>query len=81
MEKYIMQKIYNAYYEDIKDSEELARLKEEHQSKLLNMLNEEENIIFNKFIDTCDERNNLFSYESFKQGFRASIMLMIEVFN
>ncbi|MCL2696588.1 MAG: hypothetical protein FWE74_00745 [Oscillospiraceae bacterium] len=81
MEKHVLQKIYNAYCGDIKDGEELAKIGNKLKTELLSKLEGEENTLFNKFAEACEEREAYSSYESFKQGFRASIMLMIEAFN
>jgi hypothetical protein len=49
------------------------------EKKLNKKLNDEEIDLFYKYDDAKDEANELLSYESFKQGFRASVLLMIEV--
>jgi len=81
MEKQILRKIHNAYHEDFRSNEELANLTERHKTALLNRLNAEETEIFNKLIEIHEEDSLLSSIESFKRGFRASVMLMLEVFN
>jgi hypothetical protein len=79
MEKSIFNKFYNAHYEDSKSDEAITRLLNRHKTTLLDKLNEEEKDIFNKFIELCDEEQFHSSVESFKQGFRACITLMLEV--
>ena len=83
MNKHILEKIYNTYYSDIKENKEVTSLIERLQTKLKNKLNEEENelFLFKRFIEACNEEVGCLSYESFKQGFRASVMLMVEAFN
>ncbi|MDR2558143.1 MAG: hypothetical protein LBC86_01155 [Oscillospiraceae bacterium] len=81
MEKHVLNEIYNVYRDGIKESEELTEIKDDLQAKLLKKLNNEQNVLFNKFINVCEEKEEYSSCESFKKGFCASIMLVIEAFN
>jgi DNA recombination-dependent growth factor C len=75
----MFQEFYNSYAGEIKSNEELKNLSEELQEKLFKTLNEDDLIRFNKYEDVRAEETELLSYESFKHGFRASILLMLEV--
>ncbi|MCL1789729.1 MAG: hypothetical protein FWG33_05155 [Oscillospiraceae bacterium] len=77
--KNILQKIYNAYCNDIETNEELTQLLSVQQVKLRNKLSAEDCELLNRFFETHAEEINYLCYESFKQGFRANIQLMLEV--
>ena len=79
MENHIFQGIYNLFCDNIAKNKEITEIKSKLQLKLIDNLNDEEKLLLIKFVDACDEENDLLSYESFKQGFRASVMLMFEV--
>jgi hypothetical protein len=80
MEKHIFRKIHIAYRSDIKENEELTRLVDTIQASLSEKLNGEEKELLDKLNLARDEKDLHSSYESFKQGFRASIMLVAEAF-
>jgi len=75
----MLQRFFNTYAKDIKSNEEIEHLTKKLQTKLQNILQGEDLVEFNKYEDARTEETQLLTYESFRQGFRASILLMLEV--
>jgi len=75
----MFQEIFNVFAGGIKPDEELASLTENLGAKLISNLEDEDLIRFRKYEDAKAEETELLSYESFRHGFRASILLMLEV--
>jgi hypothetical protein len=79
MNKHIFEKLFNLYAKDVKVDEEIVHLAEKLEKELISELDDKKLIIFRKYEDSKQEETELLSYESFKQGFRASILLALEV--
>jgi len=79
MTKNTLYNLFNAYEEDIKPDEEMAKIVSGLRNKLQGRLNKDGNALLNKYDDAMEEQGELLSYTSFKHGFRASVLLMLEV--
>ncbi|MCL1788793.1 MAG: hypothetical protein FWG33_00360 [Oscillospiraceae bacterium] len=78
MNQNILEKVYDAYCGDSITDKDIREVLDNIQTKLLNKMNDEESQLFNQFVTVWEERAGNLSRENFNQGFRASMMLMIE---
>ena len=60
---------------------ELSKLCDRNREKLLLTMTEEQRLLFEKFLDCNDELHCISERESFKQGFKFGVKLIIESMN
>ncbi|MCL1789636.1 MAG: hypothetical protein FWG33_04685 [Oscillospiraceae bacterium] len=81
MNQSILEKAFDIYGKEFNPDGEESLLTNRMHTELSGRLDGENRVLFNKFVKERGEESDKLSYENFKRGFRANIMLMLEILN